>query len=99
MDFDRYQHVYQHIRLDRTDEGVLTMRTHTDDGPLIWGKGPHEELGPCFREIGADRGNKVVIMTGTGDRFSAATDAAQRLPAITAQVWDPMYWHAKQLLT
>ena len=98
MDFDRYRDAYRHIDLDRTEDGVLTMRMHTDGGPLIWGQSPHEELGPCFRNIGSDRSNKVVILTGTGDRFSAATDAARRLPRITAGVWDPMYWHSKQLL-
>ena len=54
----------------RREDGILEMRFHTDGGPLRWGFLPHEELEEAFLQVGRDRENKVVIMTGTGDEFS-----------------------------
>ena len=39
------------------------MRFHTDGGPFVWSEESHEELGYCFAEIGADRGNRVIVFT------------------------------------
>src|SRR3954451_19174345 len=72
MDFDKYQHAYDHIRFKRED-GILELRIHTDDGPAIWDAlGPHDlhaELGDAFYQVGRDPENSVVILTGTGDEF------------------------------
>src|SRR5262249_28396092 len=72
MDFENYQHAYDHIRFKRED-GILELRIHTDDGPAIWDAlGPHDlhaELGDAFYQVGRDPENLVVILTGTGDEF------------------------------
>jgi enoyl-CoA hydratase/carnithine racemase len=69
MLFQDYANKYQSIRLRRED-GILEMTLHTDGGPLQWGRLPHAELEEAFLNIGRDRENQVVIMTGTGEEFS-----------------------------
>jgi len=64
-----YQNKYKTI-VFRREDGILEMRFHTEEGPLRWGFLPHEEAEDAFLQIGRDRENKVVIMTGTGAAFS-----------------------------
>jgi enoyl-CoA hydratase/carnithine racemase len=94
--FEDYANKYKHVRMERRN-GILQIRLHTNGGTLKWGAGPHEELGYCFSDIGADPDNQVIIMTGTGDKFNAEFDAGS-LGKITPRSWDHIYWDAKRLL-
>src|SRR6185436_2686103 len=67
--FDEYAGKYQTARMERRN-GVLQVTLHTDGQSLRWGFLPHGELPEVFRDIGADRENRVVILTGTGAEFS-----------------------------
>jgi enoyl-CoA hydratase/carnithine racemase len=82
-----YQRKYRFFKLHRTDEGVLTIVLHTDDGPLVWGLEPLEELGWLWADVGSDRDNKVIVVTGTGDGFipSMVVSGGARM---SADVWD-----------
>lgn len=51
------------------DVGVLTVRVHSRGGPLGWNALPHRELPELFAAVAADRDVRVVVFTGTGDRF------------------------------
>ena len=98
--FDDYAERYQHINMKRRD-GILQITLHTDSDSLRWGLGPHEELARAFADIGGDRDNKIVIMTGTGAEFSGPrASPTTRSPAhgATAQTWDKIYWDGKRLL-
>ena len=64
-----YGERYPSIRM-RREGGILEVTLHTKGGTLQWGLGPHAELPDAFHDIGADRENKVVILTGAGDEFS-----------------------------
>jgi hypothetical protein len=64
-----YANKYQTIRFERRD-GILQMTLHTDGQSLRWGFLPHGELPEAFYDVGADRENRVVILTGTGAEFS-----------------------------
>src|SRR5438094_8017239 len=50
--------------------GVLQVTLHTDGQSLRWGFLPHGELPEVFHDIGTDRENRVVILTGTRGEFS-----------------------------
>ena len=66
-----YAAKYRNVRLERRD-GILQVTLHTDGGSLTWGalKGSvHDQLGDAFYNIGHDRENRVVILTGTGPVF------------------------------
>ncbi|MGE0823097.1 MAG: enoyl-CoA hydratase/isomerase family protein [Candidatus Binatia bacterium] len=100
--FESYATKYQHLRMERRG-GILQVTLHSEGKTLRWGGGPHGELGPAFRDIGADPGTKVVILTGTGSSFIEEVDSnivGQRLPntQMSPRVWDHIYWDAKQLL-
>jgi enoyl-CoA hydratase/carnithine racemase len=86
---------YRHVHFERRD-GVLAVRFHTDDGPLVWSPAAHRELGDAFADIGGDPANKVVVMTGTGDSFIDSMD----VEAFVGQDggWDVIWWEGKRLL-
>jgi len=94
---EHYKDRYKNIELYRTDEGVLVMRFHTDGGPLVWSALAHEELGYCFTDVGADRDNKVVVMTGTGDNWCADINAGS-FKLSTAGEWDLTFYDGRRLL-
>lgn len=90
--FDRYETV----AFDRSESGVLTVRLHTDGGPVVYSSANHRDWVGAFHDIGADRDNKVVILTGTGDEFISRFGWDMEMA--TAQDWDRVYWEGKQLL-
>jgi enoyl-CoA hydratase/carnithine racemase len=98
--FDQYAHKYKTIQMRRHD-GILEMQFHTDGGPLQWGLLSHNELESAFLDVGRDRENQVVIMTGTGDEFSGPAVQPGQHPnrnIMTPETYDPIYWEAKHLL-
>jgi enoyl-CoA hydratase/carnithine racemase len=94
---DQYKDRYENIELYRTDDGVLVMRFHTGGGPLVWSALAHEELGYCFTDVGADRDNKVVVMTGTGADWCADINAGS-FKLGTAGDWDLTFYDGRRLL-
>jgi enoyl-CoA hydratase/carnithine racemase len=96
VSFEDYKDHYCCARMERSG-GILELSLHTDGGPLIWGDGPHTELGYCFADIGSDPENEVVILTGTGDDFIARIDESW-VGAMTPQKWDKIFAHGRRLL-
>jgi 6-oxocamphor hydrolase len=94
--FEQYSEKYSHIRMKRED-GILELSVHTKGKSLKWGALPHEELSYCFADVGADRENKVVIITGTGDAFCAEDDVTS-FGEFTPQVWGTLYFESTRLL-
>ncbi|WP_244808484.1 enoyl-CoA hydratase/isomerase family protein [Caballeronia zhejiangensis] len=98
--FDDYADNFETIRMTRND-GVLEMHFHTHGGPLVWNLTAHREFEQAFLDVGRDRENDVVIMTGTGDAFSGPSIAPgmhQNRNSMTPTIYDPIYWEAKHLL-
>jgi enoyl-CoA hydratase/carnithine racemase len=82
--------------LERSD-GILTVTVHTNQDSLVWSALAHEELGYCFTDIGTDRENKVVILTGAGANYCADIDAGSfRLSS--AGDWDLTFFDGRRLL-
>nr|WP_167468399.1 enoyl-CoA hydratase/isomerase family protein [Cupriavidus plantarum] len=83
------------------DNGILEMHFHTNGEPLVWNLTAHREFEQAFLDVGRDRENDVVIMTGTGDAFSGPAIAPgmhQNRNSMTPTIYDPIYWEAKHLL-
>ncbi|WP_022978483.1 enoyl-CoA hydratase/isomerase family protein [Nevskia ramosa] len=97
-----YQHRYSTAEVSRDDAGVLTVRMHSDGGPLIWGAAPHAELGELFGAIAADRDNRVVILTGSGDAFIKLPPGdgpgALARGEYPAEIWDRIIREGNRLL-
>ena len=72
--FEGYRDKYDNLKMRRED-GILEVALHTRGGPLLFNGYVHEALVHAFRDIGDDRENHVVILTGTGDEFCAQISA------------------------
>src|ERR1051325_1396077 len=95
-----YGNKYQCARFERQD-GILVMTLHSDGGSLRWGFGPHGELPEAFHDVGADRDNRVVILTGTGPEFSGprATPGTSSFPSRPGvERIDRIHWEGRHLL-
>src|SRR6202162_643614 len=98
--FEDYANKYQTVRFERRG-GILQMTLHTEGQSLQWGFLPHGELPEAFYDVGADRENKVVILTGTGAEFSGprATPGTSSFPTgPTPERIDRIHWEGRQLL-
>lgn len=102
--FEEYSQRYENIAMERRD-GILRVALHTGGGPLRWSLQAQGELVQAFTEIGADRGNRVMILTGTGEEFSGPHQSATQTVynqggvSITAEGLDRVHWNAKRLMT
>ena len=101
---DEYANKFQSIKLERRN-GILQMSLHTNGGPLQWGPIAQSELVEAFTAIGADRDNRIIIMTGTGRDFSGPKAEPGKSfyrevsEHITAALLDRVHWNAKRLMT
>lgn len=72
--FDTYANAFPNAKLTRKDNGVLEVALHTGGGKLVFNGHTHEQFVDLFHQIGEDRDNRVVILTGSGDAFMDAID-------------------------
>jgi enoyl-CoA hydratase/carnithine racemase len=63
--FDRYENFV----LSRSENGVLTVRFHTEGGEHTFTGTTHHDLPRLVEDIAYDRDNKVLVLTGTGNTF------------------------------
>jgi enoyl-CoA hydratase/carnithine racemase len=82
-----YFTAFKNLDFSRTPSGVLTLRFHTDGGPATFTGQMHTDLPRALYEIGADRDNRVLVLTGTGDRFMADIDGAS-----LGDITKPAHW-------
>src|SRR5256714_10925595 len=97
---DEYANKFQTVRMERRN-GILQVTLHTEGQSLRWGFLPHGELPEAFHDIGADRENKVVILTGTGAEFSGprATPGTSSFPSRPSiDRIDRIHWEGRHLL-
>ncbi|MBP1685054.1 MAG: crotonase [Deltaproteobacteria bacterium] len=90
--FDRYPTVH----FERDAQGILLMRLHSKGGPVLYGSQHHSDWCSAFHDIGADRDNQVVILTGTGDAF--INQFAWDKPTDGPADWDVIHWEGKRVL-
>ena len=96
-DFDSYKDAFPHARLTRSLEGVLEVTLHTDGGTLVFNGHTHEEFVDLFHQIGADAGNRVVILTGTGEAFIDRIDP-EGFDFFSPRGYDKIYREGKKVL-
>lgn len=89
---------YQNLHMERTPTGVLTLRFHTDGGPITFTGTTHHDLPKAMAEIGDDRDNKVLIITGTGETFMDAIDGDSLGEIFKPAEWDKVYWEGRRVL-
>lgn len=95
--FADYKDRYGNVALERDADGILLMRLHTRGGSFVWSEESHEELGYCFADVGADRGNRVIVLTATGDSWCEEIDFASFKLNNPAE-WDHTFFDGRKLL-
>jgi enoyl-CoA hydratase/carnithine racemase len=95
--FDDYAERYETIRLRRED-GILEMTCHTDGGSLRWGPAPIDEMVDAFHNVAHDTGNRIVILTGTGDEFNGPKGSSATFPKTSPKAWEAAHWRVRHLL-
>jgi hypothetical protein len=65
---------YKTFALSRSASGVLTLRFHTSGGPHTFDGTTHHDFPRLLEDIAFDSGNRILVLTGTGDSFIASID-------------------------
>ncbi len=88
---------FAHLRMSRDASGVLLVEMHTNGGPIKFDATDHEQFVDAFYEIGRDRDNKIVILTGVGD-YMADIDFGSFGNVGDANVWSKVHDEGTQIL-
>jgi enoyl-CoA hydratase/carnithine racemase len=93
-----YFNAYANFACTRTDTGVLTVRFHTNGGPITFTGQTHSDFPRLLEAIAEDRDNNVVVITGTGDRFMTDIDGPSLGDITKPLVWDRAYAEGRRVL-
>jgi enoyl-CoA hydratase/carnithine racemase len=93
-----YFDAYPNLRFDRTDTGVLTLAFHTDGGPVTFTGDVHHQFPRALADLSDDRDNRVLVLTGTGDRFMTDIDGASLGEIFKPSAWDPVVWEGRKVV-
>ena len=83
-----YFSAFKNFAFTRTPSGVLTLRFHTEGGPATFTGQVHTDFPRALYEIGEDRDNRVLVLTGTGDRFMTEIDGQSLDDPAKPAIWD-----------
>ena len=86
-DAPEYFTAYENLELSRDEHGVLLVRFHTDGGPATFTGRTHEQFPAALADIAADRDNRAMVLTGTGDVFMTEIDGAS-----LGEIYKPAVW-------
>ena len=93
-----YFTAFKNFEFTRTPTGVLTFRFHTDGGPATFTGQMHADLPRALYEIGQDRENRVLVLTGTGDRFMTDIDGPSLGDITKPAAWDRTIAEGRRVL-
>src|SRR5699024_1396785 len=93
----RYFSEYETIDFERDGAGVLVMRLHSDNGPVQYSTRHHADWVHAFYDVGIDRDNRAVIITGTGDEFISQMPM-DGFVMRNATDWESIHSEGKRLL-
>jgi enoyl-CoA hydratase/carnithine racemase len=89
---------YDDLKMTRTPDGVLTVEMNTAGGPIKFTARDHEAFADAFYEIGRDRANKVVILTGAGGQWMPDIDFQSFGNVADPDVWMQIHDDGTQML-
>lgn len=79
---------YKNLAFERTEDGILTQRFHTEGGPIVFTGQTHEDLPNALEEIAHDPDNAALLITGTGDVFMDNIDGPSLGEIFKPAVWE-----------
>ncbi|MEY9895185.1 enoyl-CoA hydratase/carnithine racemase [Catenulispora sp. MAP12-49] len=83
-----YFEAYKNLAMTRDENGVLTVRFHTDGGPIVFTGQTHEDLTHALEAISLDSDNRAMVLTGTGDAFMDQIDGPSLGEIFKPAVWE-----------
>lgn len=95
---DYFSQYAEFFMLERSPSGVLTLRFHTDGGPVTFTGPMHSALPRLLDEIAMDRDNHVLVITGTGDRFMTEIDGPSLGDITKPIVWDAIIAEGRRVV-
>lgn len=98
MNTPSYFTKYPSVRFERDADGVLVVSLHTGGGPMTFTAADHEALVDAFYDVGRDRANTVVILTGTGGDFIPGIDFGSFGDVSDPDVWSKVHDEGTQVL-
>jgi enoyl-CoA hydratase/carnithine racemase len=87
MSSPSYFDAYQNLAMSRDGNGVLTLRFHTDGGPIVFTGQTHEDFPRALEDISLDDDNRAMVLTGTGDVFMDQIDGNS-----LGEIFKPAHW-------
>jgi enoyl-CoA hydratase/carnithine racemase len=96
--FATYRDRFPNARLTRKPNGVLEVVLHSNGGKLVFDGHTHEQFVELFHDIGEDRENRVVILTGAGDAFMD-TISPDGFDFFTPQGYDKILREGRKVLS
>src|SRR6478672_10318570 len=88
MSVPAYFGKYDNFTFTRDEDGVLVLRFHTKDGPIVFTGQTHEDLPVALEELSLDKDNKALVITGTGDSFMDQIDGPSLGEIFKPAVWE-----------
>ncbi|KZS84651.1 MULTISPECIES: enoyl-CoA hydratase/isomerase family protein [Mycobacterium] len=95
--FESYRDAFPNARLTRDEAGVLEIALHTNGDKLVFNGYTDEQFVDLFHQVGQDRENRVVILTGSGDAFMDTVDT-EGLDFFSPAGFDKIYRAGKKTL-
>ena len=71
---EEYSETFKEYFKFKRENGILEVRMHYDDGPVVWSYQMHKAIADLWTYIGQDLENEVIIFTATGDRWISLYD-------------------------
>jgi enoyl-CoA hydratase/carnithine racemase len=84
---------WRHIKVTRSG-GVTQVTLHTEGGPLVWSAGIHREMVDLWTWLSFDEETRVVVLTGTGDRFCTEISAPS-----SVKTWHELWWEMPKIIS
>ncbi len=98
MSTPAYFSKYPTIRFERSDDGILVMSLHRDGGSLTFSAAEHDAYVDAFYDVGRDRANRVVVLTGAGGNFITGIDFSTFGDISDPDVWSKVHDEGTQIL-
>lgn len=73
-EFEEYSQWFSEYFKMKRKNGILEVRMHYDDSPVVYSYQMHNAITYLWSIIGHDKKNEVIIFTGTGDEWIATYD-------------------------
>jgi enoyl-CoA hydratase/carnithine racemase len=93
-----YANRFENVSLER-DDGILQVTLHSAGDSVRWSGAVVDQLQEAFAAIGADRENRVVILTGSGASFTGPVAGPEDRPRGDPASWEVSHWRVRRMLT